>query len=399
MPEWPATLDVEQLIAEGWRPTPFREFVLKIHSRCDLKCRYCYMYEMADQSWRAQPRRMSERTVDAVARRIAEHARTHELPSVTLVLHGGEPLLAGPDFIRGLVTTVRARTPARVDVHIQTNGVLLDAAFLKLFDKLDVRVGVSLDGDAAAHDRHRIRPNGRGSHAAVVRALKELTSPPFRHLFGGLLCTIDPRNPPVDTYQALLCFEPPAIDFLLPHGNWSDPPPGRVPGAGETPYGDWLVAVFDRWYAGDGGRRVRVRLFHEIMKLLLGGASSSEQVGLSPVGVAVVETDGAIQQSDQLKSAYHGAATTGLHVSRDPFDSALLLPWVAARQIGERALPADCAACRIHRVCGGGQYAHRYRRGEGFRNPSVFCPDLYRLIVHIRRLLEVDVKALKKGPR
>jgi uncharacterized protein len=352
------------------------------------------MYEMADQSWHSQPKRMSPETVDHVASRIAEHARTHALPSVQVVLHGGEPLLAGPDFIRDLVTRVRARTPARVDTCVQTNGVLLDSGFLKLFDELDVQVGVSLDGDAAGHNRHRLRANGDGSHEAVTRGLRELTAEPSRHLFNGLLCTIDPRNPPVDTYEALLRYRPPAIDFLLPHGNWSTPPPGRIPGARDTPY--WLVTIFDRWYAMPH-RPTRIRLFHEIIKLLLGGASATEHVGLSPVGIAVVETDGSIEQTDQLKSAYEGATATGLHVATDPFDSALRLPSMAARQIGERALSEECVNCRIHQVCGGGLYVHRYRGGSGFRHPSVYCPDLYRLITHIRRMLDTEVSELKRG--
>jgi len=29
-----------------------REFIAKVHSRCDLARDYCYIYEMADQSWR-----------------------------------------------------------------------------------------------------------------------------------------------------------------------------------------------------------------------------------------------------------------------------------------------------------------------------------------------------------
>ena len=41
---------------------PFREFVVKIHSRCDLACDYCYMYELADQTWRDRPRKMSDDT-------------------------------------------------------------------------------------------------------------------------------------------------------------------------------------------------------------------------------------------------------------------------------------------------------------------------------------------------
>jgi uncharacterized protein len=397
MSEWPRTNDVDVLLAGGWKPTPFREFILKIHSRCDLSCHYCYVYKMVDQSWRSQPKRMSHATVRHIASRISEHVRAHSLSSIKLILHGGEPLLAGPDFIRSAVTTIRAALDPGVHVAfgLQTNAVLLDVAYIKLLDELDVHVGVSLDGDADAHDRHRRRANGEGSHAAVVRGLEQLTSAPFRHLFNGLLCTIDPRNPPVSTYESLLQFGPPAIDFLLPHGNWSAPPPGRVPGSSETPYGDWLAAVFDRWYLAPR-HETQVRLFAEIINLLMGGHSASEMVGLSPAGMVVVETDGAIEQADSLKSAYEGAPATGLHVSRHPFDAVLLLPSVAFRQAGEQALSPVCRSCPIHRVCGGGLYAHRYSKEKGFNNPSVYCPDLLRIIYHIRRAVKADVASLKR---
>lgn len=400
VPEWPATLDVSALRGEGWRPHPFREFILKVHSRCDLSCDYCYVYELADQSWRDRPVRMARATVDAAAARIAEHVRAHGLTSIDLVLHGGEPLLAGPELIRYAVTAVRTAvgTDARVRATIQTNGVRLDDGFLALFGELGVRVGVSLDGDARAHDRHRRHAGGMGSHAAATAALRRLAAPEYRHLFGGLLATIDVRNDPVRTYEALLEFDPPAIDLLLPHGNWTRPPPRRLPGAPATPYAGWLIAVFDRWYHAPR-RETGIRLFEEIIHLLLGGASSAEAVGLSPAGMVVIETDGGVEQSDMLKSAYAGAPATGLHVSRDPFDAALALPSVAARQIGARALAAGCRACRIHQVCGGGLYAHRYRAGTGFANPSVYCPDLYRLIGHIERTVAADLVTRRDGRR
>jgi uncharacterized protein len=116
-------------------------------------------------------------------------------------------------------------------------------------------------------------------------------------------------------------------------------------------------------------------------------------IGLEPSTLVVIETDGTIEQADTLKVAYHGAPQTGLHVVRDRLDAALLLPGVAALQLGERALSADCRACRIRRVCGGGLYAHRYRAGTGFANPSVYCPDLMRLINHIRETMRADISA------
>ncbi len=390
--EWPATLDVAALMADGWNPTPFREFIIKIHSRCDLACDYCYMYEMADQSWRGQPRRMSHEIAERTAMRIGEHARAHELRNLALILHGGEPLLAGRDLISYLVTAVRAAAGPGVSVQasVQTNAVGLDDSYLQLFDELGIRVGVSLDGSMEAHDRHRRFASGRGSHAAVTSGLRRLTGASYRHLFSGLLCTIDILNDPISTYEALVAFEPPKIDFLLPHGTWASPPPGRVPGAAETPYADWLITIFDHWYPAP---RTRVRLFEEIMHVILGGASATEMVGLAPSTLVVVETDGAIEQGDTLKVAYHGAPETGLHVTRDRFDDALLLPGVAARQIKERGLSAECRACRIRPVCGGGLYAHRYRAGTGFANPSVYCPDLMRLISHIHNTVQADIKS------
>jgi uncharacterized protein len=395
--EWPAGLDVGTLLESGWRPTPFRQFILKLHSRCNLACDYCYVYEMADQGWRGQPRRMSKATIDRVAARVAEHAEAHGMRNVEIVLHGGEPLLAGVEHTRYAVNRLRAELGDGVTatVRAQTNGVLLNEAFLRLFAELDVRVGVSLDGDEEGHDRHRRRAQGTGTYAEVRAGLERLTAPAYRHLFSGLLCTLDLASDPVVTYEALLRFGPPVVDFLLPHGNWDTPPPGWSRDG--TPYGDWLVAVFDRWYQAPA-QETQVRLFSEIIRLLLGRPSRSEAIGLSPVAVVVVETDGSIEQVDTLKSAYDGATVTMLHVLRDSFDTALFLPSVAARQIGEQALSARCSSCAIARVCGGGLYPHRYRSGAGFRNPSVYCRDLYRLITHIRRLVADDVALLTGAP-
>jgi uncharacterized protein len=398
VPGWPyGQLDVDDLRARGWRPTAFREFVLKVHQRCNLACDYCYVYELADQTWRDRPALMSRDTWLAAARRIAEHAERHRLARVGVVLHGGEPLLAGTDRLVRLADEVRAATPTgcEVTVGMQTNGVMLDQSTLDRLVRAGISIGVSVDGAAESHDRHRRFRDGRGSHAAVDRALALLNEPPYRSSFAGLLCTVDPESDPVECYEALLGHSPPSIDVLLPHANWANPPP-RPPGRCSTPYADWLIAVFDRWY-GAPRQETRIRLFEEVMQLLLGGSSRSEQVGLSPVAVAVVESDGAIEQVDSLKSAYSGACATGLNVRSDTFDAALDHPGVVARQIGTAALCDDCLACPIHQVCGAGHYAHRYRPGTGFRSPSVYCADLQKLIGHVRRRMADDLSRLEAG--
>ncbi|PRY02698.1 FxsB family cyclophane-forming radical SAM/SPASM peptide maturase [Allonocardiopsis opalescens] len=397
--EWPEAVDIRELAAAGWVPVPFQEFVLKMSSRCNLACSYCYIYEMADQGWRSRPRLIDRATLDRAADRIAEHAAAHATERVRVVLHGGEPLLAGPELIDYAAARIRAALPGGVglDLCLQTNAVLLDDAIAEVLARHRISVGVSMDGDPATHDRRRVFRNGRGSHAETAAAVRRLNGPATRGLFSGLLCTIDVDSDPVAVYESLLRFDPPAIDFSLPHGNWSQPPPGRIPGSAETPYATWLIELFDRWYRAPV-RETGIRFFEEIIGLLLGGRSRVESIGLSPVAVIVIDTDGGLEQVDTLKSAYDGAAATGLNVHTHRLDAALVHPAVAVRQAGRAGLSDQCRACPLVAVCGGGYYPHRYRAGSGFRNPSVYCADLARLIRHIGENVRRDLRELKGAP-
>ena len=374
-------------------PVPFGQFIVKVHGRCNLACRYCYLYEGPDRTWRDRPAAASPTVLDRTAGRIAEHAAGHGLRSVALVLHGGEPLLAGPGRLAALADAVRDRVPAGCAVRttVQTNATLLTGPAVATLARHGISVGISLDGGLAAHNTLRTDHAGRPSWPAASRGAR-LLADHHPEAYAGILTVVDPRNDPVEMYESLLALRPPALDLLLPHGNWSTPPPGLAklpegPGPGRpTPYGDWLCAVFDRWWQAPR-RETRIRLFEECVALLIGLPAATESLGLDPLNAVVVETDGSIEQVDSLKSAYDGAAATGLDVFQHTFDDALRHPGVAARQAGAGALAATCRACPLLTVCGGGHYAHRYRADNGFRNPSVYCADLERLIRHIANRL------------
>ncbi|WP_443080575.1 FxsB family cyclophane-forming radical SAM/SPASM peptide maturase [Streptomyces sp. PTD5-9] len=374
------------------RPFPFTQFIVKVHGRCNLACRYCYLYAGPDHTWRDRPAAAPPAVLDRAAERIAEHAATHSLPALALVLHGGEPLLAGVGRLAALADRVRGLAPAGCAVHttVQTNATLLTEARAAALARHGIRVGISLDGGLPAHNAQRVDHAGRPAWPAASRGARLLAD---RHpdAYAGILTVVDPRTDPVETYESLLALRPPALDLLLPHGNWTSPPPGLpappAPRTGPgprrpTPYGDWLAAVFDRWWRA-GRRETRIRLFEECVALLLGLPAATESLGLEPVDAIVIETDGTIEQVDSLKSAYDTAAATGLDVFRHTLDDALRHPGVAARQAGAGALCATCRACPLLTVCGGGHYAHRYRADNGFTNPSVYCADLERLVRHV----------------
>ncbi|MEU2625628.1 FxsB family cyclophane-forming radical SAM/SPASM peptide maturase [Kitasatospora sp. NPDC007106] len=363
---------------------PFSQFVVKVHSRCDLACDHCYVYEHADTSWRGKPKVVTGEVLTRTADRIAEHARTHTLPAVHVVLHGGEPLLAGPAVLRRAAEELHRALPegCALDLRIHTNAVLLSTAFLDLFAEYGIKVGVSLDGDRAANDRHRRFADGRSSHAKVLKALDLLRRPEYRHLYAGLLCTIDVENDPIAVYEALTALAPPRIDFLLPHATWDTPPP-RPERLGPHPYADWLLAVHERWSAD--GRPVPVRTFDSIHRTLRGRSSLTESLGLDPADLVVIDTDGSFEQADSLKTAYDGAPATGFTVFEHTLDQVADHPGMRERQSGLAGLAEQCRGCPVVRSCGGGLYAHRWRTGgSGFANPSVFCGDLMHLITTVR---------------
>ncbi|GAA2327312.1 FxsB family radical SAM/SPASM domain protein [Dactylosporangium salmoneum] len=365
--------------------------LLKIHGRCNLKCDYCYIYEHADQSWRRRPAAMPEAVIAQTAHRLREYAAEHRPPGLEIVFHGGEPLLAGPGGLDRAATVLRDAVPVPLSFVVQTNGTLINDEFLQVFRRHGFRVGVSLDGGERATDRHRRYADGRGSFGLVRRGLDLLRAE--ADLYAGVLCTIDVDNDPVEVYEDLLRFSPPRLDLLLPHGTWDSPPPRRGPDQAGTPYADWLIAVFDRWYDAPS-RETSIRLFESICDLLLGGRGESEVVGLARNMTVTIEPDGSIGHNDFFKITMDGGAETGLDVFTHGFGDVLAHPaWNGPA--GLDALCAACRSCPAVRVCGGGLPAHRFRSGSGLDNPSVYCPDLFALVAHVRRRLVADLERLR----
>jgi uncharacterized protein len=368
---------------------PLSSFILKVASRCNLDCTYCYEYNKGDESWRQQPHFTSLQTVEVIGNRVRDHALGHALDSVAFSFHGGEPLLAGAGFFREAVGIIRDRlgSAIRCTFGVQTNGTLITEEIIDIFNEEEIYIGLSLDGPRAVNDRYRIRSDGRGSFDDVLRGVQCLLTPSGRKVFRGILCVIDRDSDPLEVFEFLADMRPPSVDFLLPHGNWSAPPSGKETSYENTVYADWLIAIFDSWFDGNHSE-VEIRTFEEIIEYKLGGQGHLETLGLAPVSLICVAADGSIESVDTLKSAFHGAHQLGLSVYRNSFDDALRHNMIRSRQMGLDALSEKCVQCALVETCGGGYFPHRWSKSNGFRNPSVYCSDYTKLISHINKRVE-----------
>jgi uncharacterized protein len=264
---------------------------------------------------------------------------------------------------------------------MQTNGTLIDSTWIDMLRKFEIQVGVSIDGPAAIHDSNRFDFAGGGSHAAAARTIALLLD---SGMSPGILCVVTPGAPGLEIYRHFRSLGVPRMDFLLPDVTHDsrDAFYGAYPG---TAVADYLIPIFDDWFAEDNPN-IKIRIFWSIISALLGGTTDSDQLGNPTCCYLVIETDGTIQANDVLRICEQGIAETRLNVFQHGFDD-LVIGSSLVRQITYEAMPlsAVCQACPERDVCGGGYLPHRYSKSNGFDNPSVWCPDLLRIIGHVRR--------------
>ncbi len=365
-----------------------RTLVVKIASRCNLNCTYCYMYNLGDETYRSQPKVMSYEIVDAMIFRSREHCEKTNMKEFTFVLHGGEPLLAGKDFFTYFVN--KAREVLMPDIKpnfiVQTNGLLLSDSWCELFGSLNISFGISLDGLKADNDQYRIDHSGKGSYDRIIKGLRIAQESTHLKNKPGLLSVININADPVETYYHFKSLKAKVVDYLLPEATFDNPPmqpSADKAWAGEAPYGDWLIKMFDCWFE-DEEDRYNIRQFYFIVHSILGGNFSADNLGQLNNEVLVIETNGDIEAVDGLKVCGHGFTKAGANVQTYSFSDAMQTKLARLYHLSHMLLPRKCMSCPVQEVCGGGTIPHRYSKDKGFNNPSVYCKDLMKLITHIQ---------------
>ena len=154
--------------------------ILKLRGEtCDIDCLYCF--EKRKQS--PGGRRVNANQVRSLSRLFSGRPLAVEL-------HGGEPLTAGKDELAAVLDAL-AENPDVVRIGLQTNGLLLDDAWLDLFDRHcpDLEFSLSLDGDALGNS-WRVGYDGKPTYDRVVETLDLLAE---RDRRAAVICAVTPH--------------------------------------------------------------------------------------------------------------------------------------------------------------------------------------------------------------
>ena len=331
--------------------------VKPVSGSCGLDCKYCFYREL-DPGGGV----MDEKIVDAFLSFLPCGVR------VNIAFQGGEPLLRGADFYRDLARRVKA---AGIDAaySIQTNGVMIDREYCRLFRDHDFLVGLSLDGTRACHDAARVDKNGAGTYDRVIAAAEMLGkySVPF-----DILTVVGRHNV---CYAREIYEDYKKRKFrvvqLIPCL-----PPLQGGEGGSCDVSDFFIEFFDLWYADikKGEAVFDVREFSELSDALHGVRPGCRYGGACTPQL-VVESNGDLYPCDfYVKPEYRTGSVFDTSIDETLKSEGM------RRFIRDSRENADmCRLCPYLPVCRG-----MCRRMRTLFRRSPVCP-WARLISHVTK--------------
>lgn len=375
---------VEALLQEtprdkGYRDGPQDEgfpvtFVLvKLASRCNIKCTYCYWFRDADVY--KKPAVLTPEAEDAFCERLEQHIDEFGLDHFLLIFHGGEPLLFPKhrfvSFQEKLVG-IEQRTGCGIGRGVCTNAILIDQEWARILKSYDVTVSVSIDGPPEIHDKHRLDFKGKGTLAETLRGIDFLRA---EGIEPGLISVCNPDTDP----EQILAYVVEKLgikqfDILPPDATHAENPP---------PISDYFVKLFDVWYDRYASQGVRIRILDSMIHGLAGNFSVSDSVGLGPTDTVTLMPDGALEPLDVLRIAGDGTTKTDITVFKNAIQDIQNDPRWREAFHASLQLCDTCTSCEFLDSCGGGHVAHRWSNERRFDNPSVYCDSWKRIFGHV----------------
>jgi len=373
---------------DAHRATEHLNIVFKVSERCNLKCDYCYFFFAGDDSWKKHPPLVPADVIENLGAFSARAAKKYGMQSVTLIFHGGEPLLMPRARFVEMCERLRSYEDGFCfNFGLQTNGVLVRDEWIDIFERFRISVGVSLDGPPPVNDRHRLDLKDRGSYDRTVAGLrllqeaaaKKRMSPP------GLLAVVNPSADGGEVYRHFVHkLGVTDMSFLTPDYTWDSGVDGEIIRGVER----YLVSACRAWLR-DKNPKVHIRIFSELLSAMV----SSEAMDLlrryrdDYRNIIAVSSNGDLAPEDTLRVVDPRFASMGLNIATHGLED--LLESDAWREQAEAATkrPEGCGSCGWWNICKAGRPINRFSRSLRFDNQSLYCNGLQDMYTEIATFL------------
>ncbi|WP_372405619.1 radical SAM protein [Streptomyces luteireticuli] len=362
---------------------------------CDIDCLYCY-----------EKRKEAPGGARIGPGQVRDLARIFHGRPLAVELHGGEPLTVGRERMAEILAEL-ARQPSVRRVTLQTNGVLLDAAWLDLFDAHcpDLRIGISLDGDARGN-AWRVGYDGKPVYPRVAAALRLLAT---RGRRAGVIAAVTPAVlgraeavldhiagfGSVDAVSFVPCFDAgvrratastgrrATVSRRLQRAGVAE---DRAPSWAVHPsdYADFVLATTAHWISAGHFSRMKLEPAVSTIRRIRGlDTAFCHFSDMKCDHVFTLYPDGRFGSCDELP--WPQARLTQLDRTAD--QTAVAAAQHSNRLLSQgRSLMERCTTCDYRDTCGGGCVATRWRHDLAGEQDA-YCDHRMRLVDGIAALL------------
>ena len=358
---------------------PFQLLVKPVGADCNQRCKYCF-YLRAHELYAEKKRHVMS---DEVLERMIAGLLRLRFPETVFAWQGGEPTLAGVDFFQRVVDLEqRHGAPGQsVGNGLQTNGVLIDEAWCRLFHDYKFLIGLSIDGPKEIHDRYRVDGAGRGSWDKAMAAARLMDAHEVPY---NVLCVVNADN--VGLGKDL-------IRWFVDQGfNYLQFIPCLEPGMPENvdpeAFGDFLCDTFDYW-AREGLGQVSIRDFDALLAGRLGQPAALCTHGRVCNHYIVIEHTGDVYPCDFF---VYDEWKLG-NVMDAPLESFMETDKYKQFAYQKDKVP-KCRGCKWRAMCHGGCQKDRLA-GGGFAEPTPFCSAYTKFFAHVTPKLNALAKRVR----
>jgi len=358
---------------------PFQLLIKPVGADCNLRCSYCFYLRAHELYQQRGPHCMSDEVLETM---ISKYMGLR-FPESVFAWQGGEPTMAGVDFFRKVVALEQKYgvSGQTVGNGFQTNGVLIDTDWCKLFQEYKFLVGLSMDGPEEVHNAMRRNAAGRGSWDKAMAAARLMDE---YHIEYNILCVVHAGNVGMGA-DLVRWFVGQGLRYLqfIPCVE-----PGLEHNVSAAAYGDFLCDVFDYW-ARAGFNKVSIRDFDALIAARLG------QTPMCTYGrvcnhYVVVEHTGDVYPCDFF---VYDEWKLG-NVLEAPIESFIASEKYKEFSYRKHKVPA-CRHCIFRAQCYGGCQKDRLATGA-VTDPTPLCDAYKRFFAHAMPRLNTLAKQVQR---
>ena len=352
----------------------FNALIKPASSLCNMRCAYCFYTDVAEQRSIPSYGIMNESTARTIIDRIFEYIRSKPDYVVIFAFQGGEPTLSGIDFFRFFIDYVNSRKgEINCTYSLQTNGLLIDADWCKLFHNNNFLIGLSYDGMNDLHDMHRVDAFGKGTSRKLNEVMRLFNEYNVQYNILSVITKETTRRAKelyksykrngLNHIQLIPCLKPLNAQKC---GKYDLDP---------KQYAEFMKTLYSLWLEDKRkGNSINIRHFDNIEMLLNG--QTPEQCGMhgSCTPQFVVEADGSVFPCDFYVLDEYKCGSVQENTINEISHSCGMKAFLNM----EAPISPMCEKCEVHCLCHGG--CKRYR--SFYNETDSFCPNK-ELFLHV----------------